>query len=79
MSASGHPVVRTPSTPALLTVVRGRPTPEELAAVTAVLLASAPLAHNGPQPGAPERARWARPADGPTPSWAAPAARHTWR
>ncbi|MEU9375639.1 acyl-CoA carboxylase subunit epsilon [Streptomyces sp. NPDC048255] len=82
MSAPGHhPLVRTPPVPTLLTVVHGRPTPEELAAVTAVLIASARPADDGPEPrtGRAGWADWARPADGPAQSWAARPARHTWR
>ncbi|WP_411107418.1 acyl-CoA carboxylase subunit epsilon [Streptomyces sp. cmx-4-9] len=76
MSAPHRPAVRT--APTLLSVVHGRPTPEELAAVTAVLLASARIAQGRPRPGAPGRAGWSRPADGPALSWASPAAPRTW-
>ena len=43
----------------MLTVVRGEPSPEQLAALTAVLAARA--AAGGDEPPAPERPLWARP------------------
>lgn len=53
-------------------IVRGSPSREELAAVTAAVLALAQATHSGPAPAEPSRATWHRDRSPCTPaSWAA--------
>lgn len=58
MTPAGSEAVPAPVTEAVLSVVKGDPTPEELAAVTAVVLSLARSAAAGPE--APGARHWAR-------------------
>ncbi|MCB5183443.1 acyl-CoA carboxylase epsilon subunit [Streptomyces antimicrobicus] len=71
------PALEGPLAPTLFKIINGRPTPEELAAVAALVAALTSRHTDGDAAPAADAARWERPGLLPPASWQAPAAPRT--
>lgn len=69
--SSDFPVLGGPFGPTLFKVIRGTPSAEELAVLSALLTTLVATTHDADGPPAPEGAGWSRPALFPPASWMA--------